>query len=54
MLSRTAEHLYWLARYMERADDMARIVLAGHWMASKRRAVPAGSGIRYPKKADAA
>jgi len=39
MLSRTAEHLYWLARYMERADDMARIVLAGHWMASMARSL---------------
>ena len=26
MLSRTADNLYWLARYMERADFLARIV----------------------------
>ena len=25
MLSRTADNLYWLARYMERADFLARI-----------------------------
>lgn len=26
MLSRTADHLYWLARYMERAENLARIL----------------------------
>ena len=26
MLSRTADNLYWLARYMERADCLARII----------------------------
>ncbi len=34
MLSRTAGGLYWLARYMERAENTARIVIAGHRMAS--------------------
>ena len=24
MLSRTADHLYWMARYIERAENMAR------------------------------
>jgi uncharacterized alpha-E superfamily protein len=24
MLSRTADHLFWMARYMERADNAAR------------------------------
>ena len=28
MLSRTADNLYWLSRYMERADFLARIVQA--------------------------
>lgn len=28
MLSRTAEHLYWLARYVERAESLARILEA--------------------------
>ncbi|AVZ79467.1 hypothetical protein C3497_08470 [Zoogloeaceae bacteirum Par-f-2] len=26
MLSRTADHLYWMARYMERAENIARIL----------------------------
>jgi uncharacterized alpha-E superfamily protein len=26
MLSRTADNLFWLARYMERAENMARIL----------------------------
>lgn len=34
MLSRTADSLYWLARYMERAENVARILSAGHRMAS--------------------
>lgn len=29
MLSRTAENLYWLGRYMERADTMARLIEVG-------------------------
>ena len=33
MLSRTAENLYWLARYMERADTMARLLEVGYRMA---------------------
>jgi uncharacterized alpha-E superfamily protein len=34
MLSRTADSLYWLARYMERAENVARILSAGMRMAS--------------------
>ncbi|HNG16606.1 MAG TPA: alpha-E domain-containing protein, partial [Accumulibacter sp.] len=26
MLSRTADHLYWLARYTERAENLARLL----------------------------
>ena len=26
MLSRTADQLYWMARYVERAENMARIL----------------------------
>ena len=29
MLSRTADSLYWLARYIERAENIARIVQVG-------------------------
>lgn len=32
MLSRTADHLYWMARYMERAENTARILDANHRM----------------------
>ena len=28
MLSRVAEHLYWLARYVERAEATARLAIA--------------------------
>jgi uncharacterized alpha-E superfamily protein len=39
MLSRTADSLYWLARYMERAENIARIVMVGHRMASMSRSL---------------
>ncbi|MFN7051016.1 MAG: alpha-E domain-containing protein, partial [Gemmobacter sp.] len=29
MLSRTADNLYWIARYMERADIAARLLEVG-------------------------
>lgn len=32
MLSRTAENLYWMARYMERADAVARLIEMGQRM----------------------
>ena len=34
MLSRTADNLYWLARYVERAENLARLVDVGQRMAS--------------------
>ncbi len=34
MLSRTADNLYWLSRYVERADFVARILEAAHRLAS--------------------
>jgi uncharacterized alpha-E superfamily protein len=34
MLSRTAENLYWLARYVERADFLARIIKAAQRLAT--------------------
>jgi uncharacterized alpha-E superfamily protein len=39
MLSRTADSLFWLARYMERAEDIARIIIAAHRMASMARSL---------------
>ncbi len=39
MLSRTADSLYWLARYVERAENVARIVLVGYRMASMARSL---------------
>ena len=32
MLSRTAENLYWISRYMERAETMARLLDVGYRM----------------------
>lgn len=32
MLSRTADHLYWMARYIERAENMARVLDVTHNM----------------------
>lgn len=32
MLSRTADHLYWMARYMERAENLARMLDTSHRM----------------------
>ena len=34
MLSRTADHLYWMARYMERADFLARAIQASRRLAA--------------------
>lgn len=34
MLSRTADNLYWLARYMERADFLARVIQASQRLAA--------------------
>lgn len=43
MLSRTAENLYWLSRYMERADTMARLLEVG----SRMQLMPSvGEGYR--------
>lgn len=33
MLSRTAENLYWMTRYMERAETMARLMTVGYRIA---------------------
>lgn len=41
MLSRTAEHLFWLARYIERAESTARLIEMG-----QRMAMLPGAGAR--------
>jgi len=38
MLSRTADNLYWLARYMERADFLARVIQASRRLAAMPKA----------------
>jgi uncharacterized alpha-E superfamily protein len=40
MLSRTADHLYWMARYTERAENMARMLDVTHRMSL----MPGGPG----------
>jgi uncharacterized alpha-E superfamily protein len=43
MLSRTAENLYWLARYMERAESIARLIDVGLRMSAMPFDVGTGS-----------
>ena len=42
MLSRTASNLYWIARYMERADTVARLLEVG----SRISLLPSAQGYR--------
>ena len=42
MLSRTADNLYWIARYMERADTIARLLEVG----SRISLIPSAHGYR--------
>ena len=45
MLSRVAENLYWMARYIERAEDTARLLsVNSHLMLDLPRNVPLGWG----------
>ena len=41
VLSRSADHLYWIARQVERAENAARILDASYRMAL----LPAGEGV---------
>jgi uncharacterized alpha-E superfamily protein len=38
MLSRTADHLYWMSRYLERAENLARMIDAHHRLSLLPRA----------------
>ena len=42
MLSRTADHLYWMARYMERAETLARLLEVG----ARMSLLPTAQGYR--------
>ena len=51
MLARTADNLYWLARYFERADYCARVIEAASRLAALPRAY-GGAGYGMGKRAD--
>src|SRR5580658_6317351 len=53
MLSRTADNLFWLARYMERADFLARIVEATRRLATLPRTDAAGPGTEWESALEA-
>ena len=40
MLSRIADSMFWLARYMERAEDTARILDVNYHMLLEQSATP--------------
>ena len=41
MLSRTADHLYWMSRYTERAENLARLLDVTHQMSLVPKSVNA-------------
>jgi uncharacterized alpha-E superfamily protein len=53
MLSRTADNLYWLSRYMERADFLARIIDAAQRLATLPTAY-GGTGTEWESTLNAA
>jgi uncharacterized alpha-E superfamily protein len=44
MLSRTADHLYWMSRYTERAENLARLLDVTHQMSLVPQSVAAENG----------
>lgn len=48
MLSRTADHLYWMARYIERAENMARILDVTHNMSLVPNAADSEAALWTP------
>ena len=48
MLSRVASHLYWMARYLERAENMARILDVGQLLALVSRGAGEGAAAIEP------
>src|SRR6476620_1013461 len=48
MLSRTADHLYWMARYIERAENMARVLDVTYNMSLVPNAAVSESALWLP------
>ncbi|WP_255210800.1 alpha-E domain-containing protein [Methylogaea oryzae] len=48
MLSRTADHLYWLARYIERAENTARMLDVTHRMSLVPNAAQSEAALWRP------
>ncbi len=48
MLSRTADHLYWMARYIERAENMARVLEVTYSMSLVPNAAQSESALWLP------
>ena len=48
MLSRTADHLYWMARYIERAENMARVLDVTYSMSLVPNAAQSESALWLP------
>lgn len=48
MLSRTADHLYWMARYIERAENMARMLEVTYRMSLVNNAAQSEAGLWVP------
>jgi len=48
MLSRTADHLYWMARYIERAENMARVLDVTYNMSLVPNAAESESALWEP------
>ena len=45
MLSRVASHLYWMSRYLERAENMARILDVTQSLAMLDRSADSGGAM---------
>ncbi|HJU50589.1 MAG TPA: alpha-E domain-containing protein [Pseudogulbenkiania sp.] len=48
MLSRTADHLFWMGRYMERAENLARLLEVSHAISLMPRSHNGGAEISAP------
>lgn len=48
MLSRTAAQLYWMSRYMERAENLARMLDVSHTLSLLPQTLPTASEISVP------